>query len=903
MGQDQHGGLRDEGVLFRTLVENALVGVYLFQDGRMLYVNPTFEKITGRPAQEIVKSDVFEFIHPEDRDLVRRKTRERLQGKIAPEPYTFRIQHPQEGTRWIVVLADRVEYAGKPALLGNLMDITERVQAEQRYRILVENAHEAIVVAQDGVLKFVNPAAVTLLGYDEAELLSRPFLEFIHPEDRDMVGENYEKRLDEVDIPPVYSFRLINKAGQTLWVEIRAVRIVWDSRPATLNFLVDISDRKRSEDQLRASEARYRSIASAAKDAIIEMDAEGRVAFWNESARQIFGYTAEEAIGRSVHALLSPAGYLKPSRQAFPGFQQTGKGMLVGRTLELVAKRKDGQEIPVELSLAAVQGTDGWRGIGIVRDISERKAAEEALRRERDRAQAYLDLVGVIVVSLNESGEITLLNRKGHEILGYAPAELLGKNWFDTCIPARIRQELKMVHRQIMGGKAADPQIYENPVVTSSGEERIVLWHNSVLTDESGNVIGTLSAGEDITQRLILEAQFRQAQKMEAIGRLAGGVAHDFNNALTTILGYSELILASLQPEDPHYQAAMEIRKAGKRAASLTQQLLAFSRRQIVQPRVLDFNVVVNNLEDMLRRLLGEDVQLETVLAPDLGRVKMDPSQAEQVLMNVAVNARDAMPKGGRLTIETANAQLDEIYARTHGVDLQPGPFVMLAISDTGMGMDEETRHKVFEPFFTTKQMGQGTGLGLSMVYGTVKQNGGFIWVYSEPGQGTTFKIYLPRVDEHTGVETTNAAKENSVLWGSETILLVEDDEALRTLAGNVLSRYGYRVLSARDGQEALGVSKNHRDQIQLLVTDVIMPGMSGRELADSLLQSRPDLKVLYMTGYTDDTLVRHGLVEEGVAVLEKPFAPDELARKVRDILGPPQRLGRPPSACMQATR
>jgi two-component system cell cycle sensor histidine kinase/response regulator CckA len=383
--------------------------------------------------------------------------------------------------------------------------------------------------------------------------------------------------------------------------------------------------------------------------------------------------------------------------------------------------------------------------------------------------------------------------------------------------------------------------------------------------------------------RVRLEEQLRQAQKMEAIGRLAGGIAHDFNNLLTAITGYSELVLDSLGSNLRARKYVEQITKAGWRAATLTRQLLAFSRRQVQQLKVLDLNAVVTNFEAMLHPLIGEDIQLETVLQARLGLVKADPGQIEQIILNLTVNARDAMPEGGKLTVETANVELDEAYARRR-VSVRPGPYVMLAFSDSGSGMDAETQARIFEPFFTTKERGKGTGLGLATVYGIVKQSGGNIWVYSEPGKGTTFKIYLPQV-EGVAEGSEPALPRSSILRGSETILLVEDEEMVRTLAREILEAHGYTVSEARDSTEALRICHMHSGSIHLLVTDVVMPGLSGRELAARLGPIHPETKVLYMSGYTDDAVVRHGVLNAGLAFLQKPFSGNAFLRKVREVL------------------
>ena len=400
--------------------------------------------------------------------------------------------------------------------------------------------------------------------------------------------------------------------------------------------------------------------------------------------------------------------------------------------------------------------------------------------------------------------------------------------------------------------------------------------------DGTGHVEYYETFVRDVTDQRRLQQQLLQSQKMEAVGRLAGGIAHDFNNLLTVITSYSDLLLEDLGTDDPKRSDVEQVRKAADGAAALTRQLLAFSRQQVVEPRVVSLNAVVESLQKILRRVLGEDVELAATPGPDLGAVRADVGQLEQVLMNLAVNARDAMPTGGKLTIETGNVEHDPAFARGHGA-AAVRQFVMLAVTDTGVGMDEATKARIFEPFFTTKEPGKGTGLGLATVYGIVQQSGGFIWVYSEPGHGTTFKIYLPRVDAPAeGVAVTAVAP---VGRGTETVLLAEDAAAVRAVARQVLERQGYTVLEAPDGELALHLAQRHSGPIHLLLTDVVMPGMSGRQLADRLAPARPDMKVLYASGYTDDSVVRHGVLEEGMPYLQKPFTPESLARKVRDVL------------------
>jgi len=415
---------------------------------------------------------------------------------------------------------------------------------------------------------------------------------------------------------------------------------------------------------------------------------------------------------------------------------------------------------------------------------------------------------------------------------------------------------------------------------TSSG--RIIDVEMTACPIEFGGKAAELVVLMDLTAQRQLEERLRQAQKMEAVGMLAGGVAHDFNNLLTIISGYSQLIMNGLKPGDANLYSAEQILKAGERAATLTQQLLAFSRSQVLQPRVLDLNQLVTTLSTMLRRLIGEDVDLKLVLRPDLGRVSADPGQIEQVLMNLAVNARDAMPKGGTLTIETANVDLDENYSGRH-LAVRPGPYVQIAVSDNGSGMDEVTQARLFEPFFTTKSAGRGTGLGLATVFGIVKQSGGNLDVYSVPGRGTSVKVYLPRIDQPAAVEPEVSRRR--VASGSETVLLVEDEEMVRRLVRETLVRAGYKVMDTSDPLEARRLSDSYRGTIHLLITDVVMPKVSGRELAEELHTRRPAMKVLYMSGYTDNAIVNTGILHKEVAFLQKPFTPSSLTQKVREVL------------------
>jgi PAS domain S-box-containing protein len=503
--------------------------------------------------------------------------------------------------------------------------------------------------------------------------------------------------------------------------------------------------------------------------------------------------------------------------------------------------------------------------------------------RAAEAQPGYRSLVdsldGIVWEASAEDFRFTFVSRQSERLLGYPPERFLTDlTWRDLIHPEDYDRVVALCTKAVAERRNHE---LEFRVLAADGRTLWVRDLSSVIVEE-GRVAKLCGVLLVIDERKDLEAQLLQAQKMEAIGKLAGGVAHDFNNLLTIINGYSHLLLGRLPETDPLRQDIAEIKKAGDRAVELTQQLLAFSRRQVMVPAVLDLNAVVRGLSSMVQRLLGEDVDLNVALDPALGHVRADRSQLEQVLMNLAVNARDAMPRGGKLTVETANVEVAETFR--HGQVVMPGRYVLLSVSDTGMGMDEATKARIFEPFFTTKDVGRGTGLGLSTVYGIVKQSGGHVFVYSEPGRGSTFKVYLPRVDEAVEPEPV-AETPGDLPRGDEVILLVEDEPGVRALVRNSLRARGYAVLEARHGIEALLLSARHPGPVHLLLTDVVMPQMSGREVAAQVLASRPGTKVLYMSGYAENSVVHHGILDPGTAFLQKPFTPDALVRKVREIL------------------
>ncbi|HTK95108.1 MAG TPA: GAF domain-containing protein [Terriglobales bacterium] len=515
-----------------------------------------------------------------------------------------------------------------------------------------------------------------------------------------------------------------------------------------------------------------------------------------------------------------------------------------------------------------------------VANALQRRRDQEAVKRSEER---YRSLVESAVYGIYRSAmddRFLDVNPALVEMLGYdSPEEVLALDVArDVYLDPNERGDLVQKYHYTRHVDSVEVKWKRK-----DGTPMTVRLSGRAVVSVAGEPEGFEMIAEDVTERRAFEEQMRQSQKMEAVGRLAGGVAHDFNNLLTVIKGYTELVLDSYSEGDPRRGEIEEIRKAADRAGALTRQLLAFSRQQVLAPKTLNLNQVVQSMDGLMHRLLGENIELSTLLGPDVGRVRADPGQLEQVLMNLAINARDAMPRGGKLTIGTANAEIDELYAREHPT-IAPGSYVLLAVSDTGQGMDTETQAHIFEPFFTTKEQGKGTGLGLSTVYGIVKQSGGDIWVYSEVGVGSTFKVYLPRVDAPAELVAPSSGSPRRAV-GSETILLVEDEDGVRALVRKFLERSGYQVIEASSGDQALGLAHKHGDKIDLLLTDVVLPRMSGSELARRLVDMYPQTRVLYMSGYTDDAIVHHGVLSAGAAFVQKPFTAEALGRKIREIL------------------
>jgi two-component system cell cycle sensor histidine kinase/response regulator CckA len=764
-----------------------------------------------------------------------------------------------------------------------IIETSTRPAPEELYRAIFEQAADGIFIADtQGRFLEVNRQGCELLGYSRQEVLNLSWQDLIPTEDL----ANDPLRQDDLCAGKTVlkEQRLRCRDGRLLPVEISA-RMLSDG--SLLGIVRDISGRMRAEHALREKDELLREMSGMAKIGGWEFDVATLQGTWTEEVARIHGLDPE--IETNVELGLSF--YQGESREKIES--------ALREAIDL------GKPYDLELEIVTAEGNHKWvRTIGhpikqnnqvvkvrgTFQDITERKQAEEAMRLSMERLRLALDAAKSGTWEWDLRTNENVWSEELWKVYGLEPYSCVPsyEAWRQVVHPDDRSMAEQVVQEAARQGAELN---FEFRVLDRDGTERWLMSRGRPLRDANGQVVRFIGIVLDITERkqaeedrAKLEEQLRQAQKMESVGRLAGGVAHDFNNLLTVIQGHCDLMQIQMSDRDPLLKEVKHIQQAGERAASLTRQLLAFSRRQMLAPIVLDLNDLLANLRRMLERLIGEDITLTTVLAPGLWSVTADPGQIEQVIMNLAINARDAMPTGGKLTIETGNVHLDDSYARTHPEALV-GPCVMLAVSDTGHGMDEPTRSRIFEPFFTTKEPGRGTGLELATVYGIVKQSEGDILVYSKPGHGTTFKIYLPASE--TGAISLHTSHTQPVTrGGNETILLVEDEEMVRDLVRIVLQNAGYSVLEAPHGKAALSLSAQHQGPIDLLMTDVVMPEIGGRELAEQLKALRPQMKVLFMSGYTDDVVVRYGLLTAEVEFLPKPFSPSVLASKVREVLG-----------------
>ena len=871
-----------EQALLRIVTENARVGLVIVSaDRRYVYANATYGEILDLPVSGLVGQrleDVLAGVYQE-------QVRPCLDRAFAGERVGYELRKPTaDGDRYFSVRYEPTEVEGSVALVVVVItDIIERRQTQvdsSRLAAIVESSDDAIVSKDlDGIVTSWNQGAERMFGYSAAEMVGTSIRRLIPADRQDEEAHILEKIRRGERVQHFETLRR-TKDGRTISVSVAAspIKDATGTVIGASKVARDISARKRAEEDARFQQTMLMTERELTLDGILVVDDQSQVLSYNGRFAEMWGISADILSARADAALLQAVRdkLLDPER-------------FMERVRHLYDRHDEASHDEVELTdgrvfdrySAPIRTSDGryYGRVWYFRDVTERKQAIEALREEQDRAQRYLDTADVILLALNDAGRITLVNRKGCDLLGWTEAELLGRDWIETCLPPRVRQGLTQKLANLMEG---DLSAVENPILTKKGRERLIEWRNQVLRDGAGRVIGTLSSGADVTERRSLEEQYHQARKMDAIGRLAAGVAHDFNNLLTAILGHCGLLLADLAPNDPSREDIQGIQAAGERAATLTRQLLAFSRKQIIEPKLLDLNAVIGNMRKMLERLIGEDVTIALRLAPELGAVKADDGQTEQIVLNLAVNARDAMPNGGTLTIETGNVELDEDDPRAGG-SVKRGPYVALTVSDTGTGMSPEVQARLFEPFFTTKEAGKGTGLGLATVSGIATRGGGGVSVESELGKGTSFTVYFPRVPRGEVVTEAPLPVARKASAG-ETVLVVEDADELRELAKRMLERDSYTVLLAANAKEALEVFER-KASIDVIVTDVVMPGGSGPELTKRLIAQRPGLKVIYMSGYTEDAITHHGVLDPGIVFLHKPFTAESLGRKIREVL------------------
>lgn len=760
--------------------------------------------------------------------------------------------------------------------------IGEIGEFETAYHHLVERSLQGVLIAEGYPPKilFANDALARMLGCSVKEFQNFQFDKLkrvIHPTDRKMFFRRYRDRLDGKKVPSHYETRIVREDGSTGWIELYASRMEFGNRRIVQATFIDITDHKLAEENLRQSEEKYRAIIEHIDDGYYEVDLAGNLTFYNDAMADVMGYGHDELAGLNKRHYMDDANAEKVYR-IFNRVYRTGRSE---RACECEIIRKDGERRIIEASISLMKDAGGkpvgFRGI--VGDVTEEKRIEQALRESERRYHNVYNTAPLAFVLWDSNCRITDWNRHAEMVFGWKREEVLGKKFFDILVPGHERQRVKEEADRIFQGRMAGRSVNEN--LTKSGDIITCEWNSTIFYGKNGAVEEVLSLALDVTERKNLEDELFQSRKMESIGRLAGGVAHDLNNMLTPILGYADMLLLDVPMDDSHLEGLIQIKDAADRARDLTRQLLAFSRKQVLEMKILNLGEVVCGFEQILRRTIREDIELEITIADGAGNIMTDASQVEQILLNLAVNAQEAMPDGGRLGIQVSNVVLDDAHMKKHP-DARKGRHVMLSVSDTGCGMDRETLEHMYEPFYTTRK--SGTGLGLSTVYGIVKQHNGSIWASSRPDRGTIFRIYFPRAEGEVAPKVMFSRGEVITTKG-ETILIVEDEEAVRKLASKILEKHGYRVLTAAGGDEALGIVREHRGRIDLLLTDVIMPKMDGKSLYRKVAELRGDIRVLYMSGYTHDVIANHGVVEEGINFIQKPFSFQTLTEKIREIL------------------
>jgi len=883
---------------FHTLFEESRDAIFINdREGRFIDINPSAEELFGYERDELMNMRAGDlYVDPEERF----QFQEHIEREGSVREWELDLRN-RSGRVLHCLLSASVRRSTSGDIIGYqgiIHDITERRHAlealqssEEQFHALFEDSQDAIYITTvEGKFIAVNPSALQLFGYTLEEMIGMNATElYTDVEDR----QRFQEEIKSTGSVRNFEVTLQRKDGSRRECLLSSSQRV-DSEGREVGYqgiIRDITAQKKSQLALRESEEKFRAITGTATDAIILMDNQGQISYWNPAAEEMFGYTAEEAVGQELHTLLAPEEYLADFRRGFERFRQDGTGNVIGRTVVLIARRKDGSTFPFEISTSAMKVRGKWHAAGIIRDISERERSHESLRESRAMLRLVMNTIPQYVFWKDRESVYLGCNDIFAQAAGIgSPDEIIGKTDHDLAWTREQADFLVEMDRRVMNNDAPEYHFIE-PRKQPNGSQAWLDTNKVPLHDAGGDVIGILGTYEDITGRVQAEeekermqAQLLQAQKMEAVGTLAGGVAHDFNNLLTAIQGYVDLAMVKAGDANPALWYLKQVKQASLRAADLTHQLLLFSRKQPMNLRALSLNMVVQDLLKMLERLIGEDIGMVTELEDDLWAVRADSGSLGQVVMNLAVNSRDAMPEGGRLTFSTENVTLTEDDSRSSGGS-RAGRFVRLSVSDTGVGISEQMLEHIFEPFFSTKGTESGTGLGLAVAFGIVQQHEGWISVESEMGQGTSISVYLPATNEKPCEVFEDQVSIDSLGGDGQRVLLVEDEADIRDLITEALGSSGYRVFPASSADEALALYEREARDFDLVFSDVVLTDRSGVQLVEELKSLDPELKVMLCSGYTDEKSQWPVIRSKGYAFLKKPFSLNDMLQRISEIL------------------
>jgi two-component system cell cycle sensor histidine kinase/response regulator CckA len=873
--------LKESEEKYRLVVETALDGIVIVQNDRFGYLNPAACTIIGHPRGALFGREFIDFVYTSDRDGVLREYRRKQSGDSATYPTPFRFVARDGSLRWVEAIAVSVSWEGEPALLSFIRDISERVksrdalkESEKKYRELVETLDEGIwVIDRDGSTTYANPRMADMLGYGVEEMIGRHLFSFMDPAMVPPASLNIERR--KKGIRESHELEFLKKNGDRLFARLVVSPLTGDQGRyvGALAAVSDVTEQKRAEALIRESEERYRELVENIEDIMYVTDDRGNITYVNRASERFTGFGKDELIEKNFSELLTPESY----DYAGEIFRRQMDGEDVG-TFELRLKKRDGEIIVLETRERPVWERGRIVEIhGLGRDITNRKKTEEVLRQFEEKWRNFIETSRDVIFLTNLDGKVIDINPAGLELSGYAREEFVGKDISENYrTPADRGLFISMIKEK---GFVKDVEI---DLCRKDGSIAHCLITATQRRDRSGDVIGFQGIIKDITEKKNLEQQLIHAQKMEAIVALAGGIAHNFNNILVGIMGYSEYLLSKKNRDDPDYKALKTIHEGTMRASTLVKQLLSTARVGQYHPTRVNLNEVIEDILPLILGTFNKSIEIVTHLGPDLMTIQADTGQLEQSLLNLCINARDAMPSGGRLIIETANRVLDKKFVDAH-LGLREGAYVVLSVSDTGVGMSSEVSERIFEPFFTTKEQAGGKGMGLSTVYGIMKNHGGKITVYSELGKGTTFRLYFPAVAETLSEETPEqdkAGREHRT-----TILLIDDDPVVRELWSGFLLDQGYRVLAAEDGDRAIGIVMKRPDDIDLVIVDLVMPGIGGKDTVRKLREIRPDIKVVASSGYSANGQARDMLQMNVEGFIQKPSQLSELIEIVKEAL------------------